>query len=261
MSKEINISALIQGYDEVMFNRVYEYLNYGDFMNYGYWEEGVNNTNEACENLMEKLLSFIPDKRGNILDVACGKGATTRYLLKYYGSQHITGINISEVQLETAKMNAPGCTFLVMNATNLEFNDSSFDAIICVEAAFHFHTREKFFNEAHRVLKPSGYLVLSDILMNMEGEKRRRFRTEENYVKDLEEYGKVLRKVGFQKVEVVDATEPCWKGHFWNVVRRLHGKFLKKEIDKADLSTMLRNTIYRNVSDIEYYLLAMAQKG
>ena len=29
---------------------------------------------------MEKLLSFIPKKQGQILDVACGLGATTRYL-------------------------------------------------------------------------------------------------------------------------------------------------------------------------------------
>ncbi len=41
---------------------------------------------------MEKLMAFIPEKNGTILDVACGKGATTRYLLKYYTPENVTGI-------------------------------------------------------------------------------------------------------------------------------------------------------------------------
>ena len=40
-----------------------------------------------------------------------------------------------------------------MDATELDFRDNSFDSIICVEAAFHFDTREKFVREAYRVLK------------------------------------------------------------------------------------------------------------
>jgi MPBQ/MSBQ methyltransferase len=91
---------------------------------------------------MEKLLAFLPKKEGTILDVACGKGATTRYLLRYFKSENVTGINISEKQLARCRENAPGCTFLLMSATELKFADESFDNISCVEAAFHFVTRE-----------------------------------------------------------------------------------------------------------------------
>ena len=37
-------------------------------------------------------MAFVPEKNGTILDVACGKGATTRYLLKYYTPENVTGI-------------------------------------------------------------------------------------------------------------------------------------------------------------------------
>ena len=51
---------------------------------------------------MEKLLAFIPSKQGNILDIACGLGATTRHLLGYYPPEHVVGINVSDVQLARA---------------------------------------------------------------------------------------------------------------------------------------------------------------
>ena len=159
------VTAINDHYDKVMFSPVAR-KRYGgsDFHNNGYWDHATETPREACENLMEKLLAFVPKKKGTILDVACGKGATTRYLLKYYNPRDVTGINISEKQLDRCRVNAPGCNFFLMNATELAFPDESFDNIVCVEAAFHFNTREKFLHAASHMLKPGGRLVLSDIL-------------------------------------------------------------------------------------------------
>ena len=65
-------------YDRQMFLPTVDRVN--EFANYGFWEEDTHTETEACENLMEKLLAFLPEKQGTILDVACGKGATTRHL-------------------------------------------------------------------------------------------------------------------------------------------------------------------------------------
>lgn len=89
------IAAINGWYDRRMFGPK---LIANDFSNWGYWTQSTRNHKEACENLMERLLTFIPRKEGKILDVACGKGATTRHLLKYYRYQDVTGINISEKQ-------------------------------------------------------------------------------------------------------------------------------------------------------------------
>lgn len=260
MSESKMREYILQRYDTLCsLKELREYYGQSDFMNFGYWEEETKDQKEACENLMEKLLSFIPEKCGAILDVACGKGETTRCLLNHYPAEQITAINISEKQLEIARGNVPGATFLCMNATELRFPDESFDNIICVEAAFHFNTREKFFFEAKRVLRPGGHLVLSDILMTVEGERKRESRTEKNYVKNLEEYRKLLDRLGFGEITLLDATEQSWVRHFWYAVHYFHGKFFSGEIDREQMQDFLYQT-YLRVPDIKYYLLASARK-
>lgn len=251
---------IIKRYDDICNIPVLrEFCSQSDFLNFGYWDEYTKNQRQACENLMEKLLSFIPTKSGTILDVACGKGATTAYLLKYYPPENVIGINISEKQLETARANAPRCTFLLMDASNLGFPDNSFDNILCVEAAFHFYTREKFLQEAYRVLKQGGRLVLSDILTTLEGERNTESRTEKNYVKNLEEYKAIFHRAGFNELEIVDATEHCWESHFWYIVHYLHQKLLFREINQDELGAYLYHT-YRRAFYIEYYPLVSARK-
>ena len=208
MSEERMHRYIIDRYDGLSERSdVREFYNQSEYLNFGYWDENTRNHKQACDNLMEKLLEPIPEKPGKILDVACGKGETTRYLSKYYSPDNVTAINISHKQLDIARNIVPGCNFIKMNATELGFPDNSFDVVICVEAVFHFYLRETFLKEAYRVLKKGGYLVLSDILMTKEGEKRRESRTEENYVASLGEYESIYTRSGFDEVNIIDATE------------------------------------------------------
>ncbi|HEB51402.1 MAG TPA: SAM-dependent methyltransferase [Desulfobulbus sp.] len=257
---DVDVEALVQGYDGVMFNpALHEYLGNSDFLNYGYWDESTTNQKEASERLMEKLIALIPEKQGPILDVACGMGASTRYLMRYYRPEEIYAINISARQLARASEKAPGCTFREMNATRLDFRDCFFGSVLCVEAAFHFETRLDFFREAYRVLRPGGTLVLSDILMHREAEERRSYRTVRNYVPDLDAYAGQLQQAGFRRVSVEDVTVPCWHGHYWSVVNYFHQKFLTGELDYEGLQYSLDRT-YKVVGDIDYYILAAGHK-
>jgi ubiquinone/menaquinone biosynthesis C-methylase UbiE len=234
-----------------------DYYDHSDFLNFGYWLEDTQSPREACENLMEKLLDFIPEQRGTILDVACGKGATTRYLLKYYKPENVTGINISDKQLRICRKNAPRCNFSLMDATQLKFPDNSFDNIICVEAAFHFDTRDRFLQEVHRVLKPGGRLVLSDLIAIVSPWAR--LLPAANYVRDLSEYKEKCLRANFVDVTVVDATAECWEGYCENMTYFLWESLRsgKRSLDRF-CGGVAR--LRRTDSFIQYYILASCTK-
>ena len=247
-------------YDQFMYDDLFRaYWGHSDFVNFGYWAPGTRDQQEACENLMEKLLAFLPERTGTILDAACGKGATTRHLLKYYAPEAVTGINISEKQLQTCAANAPGCRFLLMNAADLKFEDGTFDNILCVEAAFHFDTRERFLREACRVLKPGGRLLLSDSLFTRWWERIKPPGRMLNYVEDAAAYRELCQSAGFAEAESVDAREECASRFLRNCVRFLRARCLAGAIDRDALAKMSgRMSLY--VLNIRHYLLVAARR-
>lgn len=98
-----------------------------------------------------------------ILDLCCGAGQTTKFLVKY--SEEVTGLDISPVSLEKAKKNVPQAQFVEGFAQKMPFSDNSFD-IIHTSVALHEMTTselEEIFQEAHRVLKPEGIFTFIDL--------------------------------------------------------------------------------------------------
>ena len=149
-------------YDGLFKSDIHEEVYAGSgFSNWGYWRPGTKTASEASAQLVDKLLVSVP-KGGAVLDAACGSGGTTSRLATMFDA--VTAINISAYQVARTQARVPSCRVLQMDATALSFPDASFDAVVCVEAVFHFPNKALFLAEAVRVLKPGGWLVLSDVI-------------------------------------------------------------------------------------------------
>ncbi len=97
-----------------------------------------------------------------ILDLCCGSGQATRFLVNY--SQNVTGLDASPLSIERSKNNVPNATYIQAFAEDMPFEDSSFD-VVHTSAALHEMQHEqlqKIIAEVYRVLKPGGVFTLVD---------------------------------------------------------------------------------------------------
>jgi ubiquinone/menaquinone biosynthesis C-methylase UbiE len=136
------------------------------WLNLGYWE-GPGTEEEApraVRRLVERLAGELP--RGSvILDVGNGLAAQDPVIAEVAQSERLYALNITMSQLRAGaeSLALSGARAIRGDAARLPLADASVDGVISVEAAFHFSSRERFFAEARRVLRPGGVLTMSDV--------------------------------------------------------------------------------------------------
>lgn len=90
------------------------------------------------------------------LDVGCGTGQSALALTSI--AKHVTGTDVSTEMLAQATSDAH-IQYLEAPAEALPLPNSSFD-LITVSLAFHWFDRDRFLAEAHRLLRPSAWLII-----------------------------------------------------------------------------------------------------
>ncbi|MBD2248374.1 class I SAM-dependent methyltransferase [Nostoc sp. FACHB-888] len=151
-------------------------LAFGRHLHWGYWSDptqangSVADFAVAAENLSRLVTDVAEVQDGlSILDVGCGFGGTIATLNERFCNMHLVGININKEQLSRAETIVQALPhnhieFIYADACQLPFPDGYFDVVFAVESIFAFSSRENFFKEARRVLRPGGRLTICDFI-------------------------------------------------------------------------------------------------
>lgn len=141
-------------------------------IHYGYWDEKVKSFPESLVRMSEVMMRTAAIKPTDlVLDAGCGVGGSSIFLANTAGCK-VTGITLSPQQVEQATANAAKnavenlVDFKVMNYSATEFPDASFDVVWGCESICYAEDKAIFIEEAFRLLKPGGRLVVADGFVN-----------------------------------------------------------------------------------------------
>lgn len=157
---------------------------------------------------------LIPVKNSKILEIACGPGNITKYLLSKNSNYRIKGIDISLNMIDLAKRNNPAASFEVMDIRELGKLNSIFDAIICGFGIPYLSQSDcsKLISDCNKLLSNCGVLYLSFV--------------EGDYDKSTYQVGSTGDRTYFY-FHNLDVLKNELKANSFDIIELLHKKFDK----------------------------------
>ncbi|MEO8770721.1 MAG: class I SAM-dependent methyltransferase [Ferruginibacter sp.] len=106
--------------------------------------------------------SIVPGNAA-VLELACGPGNITKYLLNKRSDLKILGTDLSPNMLRLAKINNPTAEFQLMDCRDIDMLHKKYDAIICGFCLPYLSREEaiKLISDASKLLNPHGILYIS----------------------------------------------------------------------------------------------------
>lgn len=127
----------VEYYDSGKYNACYPYIG------------------RKCD-IIAKYIQNLKDRK--ILDIGCYDGEMLKNL-EVIGTQPI-GVDISHISLLKAKQKK--CLVVENDVSDgIAFADETFDIVYCSEIIEHILDTDFFLSEIYRILKPSGYIVIT----------------------------------------------------------------------------------------------------
>ncbi len=119
------------------------------------WQEAMNHNVENILSLLRK------DPKANVVDIGCGDGKLTMQFKEKIHSRKMTGVDGLRDRLKAAKQRGIDEIILANLEKKWPLPRNYFDVMISNQVIEHIIDIDHFIEETYRVLKPSGYCVIS----------------------------------------------------------------------------------------------------
>ena len=129
---------------------------------------------DATEDLADLLQVSGTD---HLLDVGSGLGGPARYMARRFGCR-VSGIDLTAEFCDVARHLTSvlelgeRVSFEQGDALAMPFADATFDGAYSMNVSMNIADKQAFYREIHRVLKPGGWLGLSEVAQGPGGEPR-----------------------------------------------------------------------------------------
>ena len=148
------------------------------FMSYGYFSKNfhpkLSNHDEKERypiHLYHYLCSKINLYNLTILEVGSGRGGGADYTSRTFQPKEMYAVDISKSAIKLCNKfytNNPKLNFIYGNAEKLPFKNNTFDVVLNIESSHCYPNFNNFLKEVVRVLKNSGYFLITDFRPNKE---------------------------------------------------------------------------------------------
>ncbi len=163
--------AVVAYYDETWIDYRVLWLNNDNLaVHFGYTDDSTRSHTDALKNMNRILADRVQIQPGErVLDAGCGVGGSSLWLATERNAE-VVGITLAARQAAMARSNAArrGLTdrvqFDVADFTATPFPDASFDVVWAVESLCHASHKAAFYQEAARLLRPAGRVVVADFV-------------------------------------------------------------------------------------------------
>ena len=126
------------------------------------YEQKFMNT-EMYHESFDFFSDLISEKHNSLLEVACGPGNITRYLLNKRPDLKILGTDLAPRMVELARLNNPEAEFKVMDCRNISDLKGKFDAVMCGFCLPYLSKEEvvRLTHDFHQLLNSNGVIYIS----------------------------------------------------------------------------------------------------
>ncbi len=117
-------------------------------------------------HLYHRVLEDAPVRGADIVELGCGRGGGAGYVRRTLGPRRVVGVDHLSENIQQARrrfVGEAGLEFVCADMTRVPFQHQSFDLVVSIDSTHGLVDMDAFFQEARRLLRPGGQLVLSDL--------------------------------------------------------------------------------------------------